>query len=147
MALYSLLNKSKPFLPTFSPSQVVNPMFKLLERLRYPFSLPNEVASDLGIDIQRCISFKNFLVALSNPSCCPKNLCRFMPRNLADKCFETAMRKEKFPQHSLYSYHFNGAWMEFVLHFDDQGRLRRLYLCHKDLKQKSNQVEIPLLTN
>ncbi len=64
-----------------------------------------------------------------------------MPREQAEDMFRLAIRKEKFQQNSLFSYHFKGGWVEFVLQFDEQARLRRLYTRHKDLKQK---CEIPI---
>ena len=59
-----------------------------------------------------------------------------MPREQAEETFRLAKRKEKFKQNSLFSYHFKRGWIEFNLQFDEQSRLRRLYICHKDLKRK-----------
>lgn len=66
-----------------------------------------------------------------------------MPRNEAEAAFKNASRTERFKQNTLCSYYFNEGWMEFILQFDNQARLRRIYLQHKDIDQDSG-VEIPL---
>jgi hypothetical protein len=115
---------------------------KLFVRLRYPFSMPEDVATDLGLlHISNSFSFKEFTDYLTDPHTRPSKLTRFMSREQAEDIFRKALRKERFPHNSLFSYHFNGGWMEFVLQFDEQSRLRRLYIRHKDLKQK---YEIPI---
>jgi hypothetical protein len=105
-------------------------------RFRYPCSLPEDVAQDLGLNISNLLTFTEFMDRLTQPKLCPKKLTKFMPREQAEQIFRTALRKECFKQNSLFSYHFNGGWMEFMLQFDEQSRLRRLYIQHKDLKQK-----------
>lgn len=109
-------------------------------RFRYPFSLPEDIASALGIQTQR-ISFTKLISNVTHPDYRPGNLTRFMPRSQAERAFQTALRKEKFQNDSLFSYYVNGAWVEFTLHFDTESRLRRLYLRYKDLKQA---YEIPI---
>jgi hypothetical protein len=118
-----------------------NFLFRFLIRFRYPVSTPEDVATDLGMNISNHLTFEEFMNRLTNPLYRPTKLIRFMPRDQAESLFQTALRKEKFNQNSLFSYYFNGGWMEFVLHFDGQSRLRRLYIRHKDLKQKH---EIPI---
>lgn len=120
---------------------VIHSLARLFPRLRYPLSMPEEVASDLGINVSNALTFEEFVDCLTSPHQRPTKLLRFMPRDEAEKTFQTALRKERFKQNSLFSYHFNGGWMEFMLQFDDQSRLRRLYIRHKDLKQK---FEIPI---
>lgn len=114
---------------------------KFTVRFRYPFSLPEDLAQDIGLDIHNLMSFDEFIKNLTDPCIKPKKLAKFMPRQQAEELFKTALRKEKFTQNSLISYHFNGGWMEFVLQFDDESRLRRIYIQHKDLK---NKYEIPI---
>src|SRR5262245_31955013 len=114
---------------------------RLWIRFRYPVSTPEDVATDLGLNISNLLSFKEFINCLTDPTYRPTHLTRFMPRELAEQRFRTALRKEKFQGNSLFSYYFNGGWMEFCLQFDEQSRLRRLYIRHKDLKQK---YEIPI---
>jgi hypothetical protein len=110
-------------------------------RYRYPCSTPEEVASDLGLNLTNKLSFAEFIAYLTNPEHKPAKILKFMPRERAENLFQKARRKEKFRHNSLFSYYFNEGWMEFILQFDDQSRLRRLYILHKDLKQK---YEIPI---
>lgn len=116
--------------------KIFRPFIHLFIRFRYPVSMPEDVAADLGLDISNSLSFKEFIHFLTDPSHRPSKLTRFMPREQAEDIFRLALRKERFQQNSLFSYHFKGGWMEFILQFDEQSRLRRLYIRHKDLKQK-----------
>ncbi len=120
---------------------LLKPFFYFFIRLRYPVSLPEDVATDLGLNISNSLTFQEFINYLTDPHHRPSKLTRFMPRHQAEDMFRYALRKEKFQQNSLFSYYFKGGWMEFVLQFDEQSRLRRLYIRHKDLKQKH---EIPI---
>lgn len=115
---------------------IFKPFSTFFIRLRYPVSLPEDVASDLGFELSNSIQFNDFIRFLTDPSHRPTNLSRLMPRGQAEDVFRLARRKEKFSKISLFSYHFNGGWMEFILEFDEQALLRRLYIRHKDLKQK-----------
>ena len=119
----------------------LSPFFRLLSRFRYPVSLPEDVAKDLGFSLSNFMSFGELVQCLTHSTTPPANLQRFMPRSQAEKVFQKALRKEKFSQNSLFSYYFNEGWMEFVLQFDDDSRLRRLYIQHKKIKDKT---EIPL---
>lgn len=121
--------------------KLLNPLYRLFWRFRYPVSMPEEVARDLGLGFSNFLTFKEFVGCLVHPMACPNNLKKFMPRCQAEEVFRSARRKEKFTHNSLYSYYFSEGWMEFILQFDEQSRLRRLYIQHKDLKRK---VEIPL---
>ena len=112
-------------------------------RIRYPVSLPEEIATDLGITASNHLTFNEFVNTLINPSLRPGRLMRFMPRAAAEAAFESAQRKEKFSRNSLYSYYFNEGWLEFNLHFDEQSRLRRIYLQHKQFVNGPG-IEIPL---
>ncbi|WP_068468214.1 hypothetical protein [Candidatus Protochlamydia phocaeensis] len=115
---------------------LTQPLKHFFIRLRYPVSMPEDVAADLGLNISNALSFKEFIKCLTNPCLRPTKLMRFMPREEAESIFQAALRKERFKQNSLFSYHFNGGWMEFMLQFDEQSRLRRIYIQHKDLEQK-----------
>lgn len=117
------------------------PFQRLFVRFRYPVSMPEDVASDLGLNISNYLTFQEFIELLTNPNTKPSKLSRYMPRHEAECIFQSALRKERFKHDSLFSYYFNGGWMEFVLQFDEQSRLRRLYINHKDMKQK---YEIPM---
>lgn len=116
--------------------KLLKPLINLFIRFRYPVSRPEDVAMDLGLNISNSLSFLEFINCLTDPSYRPTKLMRFMPRHQAEDIFRCALRKERFPQNSLFSYHFKGGWMEFMLQFDEQSRLRRLYIRHKTLKQK-----------
>lgn len=106
---------------------------QLLQRWRYPVSLPGDVLGALGIEACDSIGFREFLKVLVDPSRNPKNLVRFMPRRSAEALFSLAVRKERFRNESLFSFYFQDSWVEFVLHFDEASRLRRVYVQHQDL--------------
>lgn len=116
-------------------------LYKLFLRFRYPVSLPEEVAEALGVNLSKFSSFQEFIEQLFN--CRPTRLTKFMPRKDAEKAFQNALQKDRFQQMSLFSYYFNEGWLEFVLQFDEQSRLRRLYLQHKQISQEEG-IEIPL---
>lgn len=109
---------------------------RFIIRFRYPVSTPEDVAKDLGLNISNFLPFEQFIDCLLHLPVPPRKLTKFMPREQAESIFRMALRKEKFKQNSLFSYYFNGGWMEFMLQFDEQSRLRRIYIHHKDLKQK-----------
>ena len=106
-------------------------------------SLPEEIADALGVDICNSLRFKKILNLLTSPECKPTTLKRFMPRDLAEEAFQGALLKEHFLQSSLFSFYFPEGWMEFELQFDEQSRLRRIYVHHK-LISLPKGVEIPL---
>ena len=112
-------------------------------RFRYPVALPEDVAKALGIDVSNFITFDEFFSCLTSPSCCAKRLTRFMPRMQAEKAFSGAQRKEHFHRSSLFSYYFNEGWMEFNLEFDNDARLRRVYIHHRSIDQDRG-IEIHL---
>ncbi len=109
--------------------QFLHAVRNLLIRLRYPVSLPEDVADSLGIDIKNSIEFQKFLSRCQAAR--PTRLCKFMPRMEAERAFHNALRKEKFSSSSLYSFYFNEGWLEFELQFDANSLLRRVYLHHK----------------
>lgn len=118
-------------------------LYHVILRFRYPVTLPEEIATDLGISIPNFLSFNEFIYQLTNISCKPRRLKRFMPRELAEAALESAQRKERFSRNSLYSYYFHEGWLEFNLHFDEHARLRRIYLHHKHVDDIKG-IEIPL---
>lgn len=118
-------------------------LYRFFLRFRYPVSLPEEVASALGVKISSFLTFDEFVRCLTAPTCRPTRLSKFMPREKAEAAFQSALRKERFKQNSLFSYYFSEGWMEFVLQFDEQSRLRRIYLQHKHI-QEDRGIEIPL---
>ncbi len=112
-------------------------------RFRYPISMPEDIGTSLGIQMSNYITFHEFVTKLTSPACKPTKLLKFMPREKAEEAFFGAPLKEKFRNNTLVSYCFNEGWVEFVLHFDDNSKLRRIYLQHKDIKQDCG-LEIPL---
>ncbi len=117
-------------------------MFVLM-RVRYPVSLPEEVARALGVELSNFMSFRAFVDYLGSTSCRPTRLAKYMSRGEAEALFGSALRKERFQRTSLFSYYFNHSWIEFKLQFDEQERLRRLYLQHRKVDTPGG-IEIPL---
>lgn len=103
-------------------------------RFRYPVSLPEDVAQALGLQISNFVTFNQFVHYLSEPTCRPTRLHKFMPREDAEAAFQNAHTKECFVRSSLFSFYFPEGWIEFTLEFDENERLRRLYLNHKHIK-------------
>jgi hypothetical protein len=118
-------------------------LYRIILRFRYPVTLPEEIATDLGITVSNFLTFNEFVCQLTSLSCRPQRLSRFMPRDAAEAAFESAQRKEKFGHNSLFSYYFHEGWLEFSLHFDEHSRLRRIYLQHKYFDNEPG-IEIPL---
>ncbi|SCA63413.1 Uncharacterized protein SCG7109_AO_00090 [Chlamydiales bacterium SCGC AG-110-M15] len=117
---------------------------RLLMRWRYPFTLPEDILSVLGVDdIGGSLSFHDFMHVLSSPECRPQRLVRLMSRNDAEAVFSTALKKERFQNETLFSFYFEESWVEFILHFDSDSRLRRIYLHHNGLSVDEG-VEINL---
>lgn len=116
--------------------KMLDRIYRLLSRFRYPVSMPEDVARDLGLNISNYVTFSEFINSVIDPLSPPKNLARYMSRDIAEGMFCLARKKEKFKTCSLFSYHFKDGWMEFILQFDNQSQLRRLYICHKHLKEK-----------
>jgi hypothetical protein len=121
----------------------VNQLKKIYCRLQYPVSLPEDVAGALGIQVDNYLSFDAFIAILQSAECRPTRLMKYMPRQEAEQAFHMALRKETFKETALFSYYFSRGWLGFRLHFDDQSRLRRLYLQHKELNQGEG-IEIAL---
>lgn len=116
---------------------------RFLLRFRYPITLPEEIAQALGIELPNFLTFDQFFNRLTCPNCRPTRLARFMQREQAEEAFLHAHCKESFKHSSLFSFYFSEGCLEFVLQFDDQSRLRRLYMHHRYLKQERG-VEIRL---
>lgn len=110
-------------------------------RFRFPCSLPSEIGDSLGVEFSRYPTFPEMIDDISH--CTPTRLYKYMPRDEAEELFRTAQKKEQFVSSSLFSYYFNEGWVEFVLYFDEQSRLRRLYFQHKSIEQDEG-IEIPL---
>lgn len=116
---------------------IINYLLEMLVRLRYPVSLPQDVACSLGIELPNTVRFKELLTQLTDPSLKLGTLTRYMPRDEAERSFQSALRKERFQHSSLYSFYFTEGWLEFELHFDETSKLRRLYVHHRLLPYPS----------
>lgn len=114
-----------------------------LSRLRYPVSMPEDIALALGIPISNHLHFEEFFAQLSSPKLRPTKLLKFMPRDDAEQAFHKALHKERYSDKTLVSYYFMEGWLEFVLQFDDNCCLRRIYLQHKNIKD-DHGLEITL---
>jgi hypothetical protein len=122
--------------------RAAEPFYNLFLRWRYPFSLPEDICIPLGIEAQRSVDFAEFMHLLTTPQGCPRYLRRFMPRDKAEALFMNAKKKERFKNESLYSFYFGHTWVEFVLQFDVESRLRRVYMHNKDLKDDGLEIRI-----
>jgi len=123
--------------------KAIDHLFHFFLRFRYPVSLPGDIANALGVDVSNFLTFDEFVTQLTSANCRPTKLTKFMPRARVEKAFCGALRKEHFKEKTIFSYYFSEGWMEFVLLFDEQSRLRRIYIQHK-LIEKEEGVEIPL---
>lgn len=107
-------------------------MYRFFLRFRYPVSLPEDIACALGVELSCYLTFNEFVSRLQSPHFRPTRLKKYMSRELAEVAFNSALRSDRFGQKSLFAYYFNEVgWMEFVLQFDEEGRLRRIYLQHR----------------
>lgn len=122
--------------------KVIDSFHRVLIRFRYPVSLPEEIAKALGVPLSNALPFKEFVKQLVVPTLKPTTLCKFMHREQAEQMFQNAPCKERFHRSTLISYYFTEGWLEFVLKFDDQHRLRRIYIHHKII---SNEEGIEIL--
>lgn len=66
-----------------------------------------------------------------------------MPRKEAEQAFKAALKRVRQKDRSIYSYYFNNGWVEFSLIFDQDGRLRHLFMKHNDAFFEKG-IEIPL---
>lgn len=116
---------------------------RLLHRFRYPVSMPDDLANDLGVSITSNPSFGDFIEYLKISANRPTKLWKMMPRYQAERRFQSALKKEVFPGSTFFSYSFQHSWLLVVLHFDAQSRLRRLHVqCPSSIDKKS--FDIPL---
>lgn len=113
-------------------------------RFRYPVSMPSEVADALGIELSSKNTLEELIRQLLELKCRPQGLMKYMKREAAENRFQNAVKKERFNQKTLFSYYFNQGWVEFMLQFDDESRLRRLYLYHYSAGTPRG-IEIPLI--
>lgn len=130
----------------FTPTKWFEILQRIFTRFRYPVSMPEDIAHALGISLSNSLPFKECMLKICQPGLSPTRLIKYMPRELAERAFGNAVRKEKFREKTLVSYYFNEGWLEFVLHFDRESRLRRIYIVHRDI-QDDRGFELPLITS
>jgi len=114
-----------------------------VDRFRYPFSMPEDIGHDLGLDITNRLDFDTFLQILSSSACLPRNLRRYMSREEVEDIFSHAFRTDRFRDKTRFAYYFKQGWVEFELKFDERNQLRRLFLQSCHLPQEG-VLEIPL---
>ncbi|MFZ0566117.1 MAG: hypothetical protein WAM28_08040 [Chlamydiales bacterium] len=106
--------------------QLLESIIRLLSRFRYPVSLPEDVARDLGLFLPNTLGFRDFLRLLASPHHRCARLHKYISRHRAEAVFESALQTEKFKSCTLISYYFNKGWLVFTLHFDEQMLLTRI---------------------
>lgn len=121
--------------------KMIDSFGRFLARFRYPVSLPEDIAAALGIDISNFLTYDQFVSKIC--SCLPTKIRKFMPREEAEKAFQLAISKERFQRNTLCSYEFSQGRIVFILKFDEEGRLRRLYMQQKHIISDQG-LEIPL---
>lgn len=104
---------------------------EMFVRFRYPLSLPRDVGLALGIEVTNSLRFERVLDILLAPTSQPQRLVKYMPREHAEEAFDGAAKMERFLRSTLCSFYFTEGCLEFELQFDEENRLRRLYLHHK----------------
>ncbi|MEC7838839.1 MAG: hypothetical protein VX777_02230 [Chlamydiota bacterium] len=116
---------------------------RFLARFRYPVSLPEDVTETLGVQVSNFLSFDELIKKVASSRCNPLSLAKYMPRKDAERAFQRATCIERFGEKTLVSYFFPEGWVEFILKFDRQSRLRRIYLLHKGIEDEGG-IEISL---
>lgn len=118
---------------------------KLVARIWYPVALPEDIANCFGLKVSNLLSLEDLLGVLKRSQSYTSFLSRYMPRDIAESVFRRATSIESFGEKTIASFYFRGGWMEYVLQFDKEDRLRRVYLCHRQIE--SEGVEIPLTSS
>jgi len=118
---------------------VIDTLLEVFVRLRYPVSLPADIAQALGIEIKNTIKFKDLMNQITQKDFTPNRLVKFMSKDVAELAFQKAARKEYFCNSTLFSFYFIEGWLEFELHYDESARLRRLYIHHKMISTLESQ--------
>lgn len=119
----------------------LNLILNMIHRMRHPASLPSDVATDLGLGIYSRLPLMELLKLIQSPTFKTDKLKKFMRKEIADGVFKHAARKDIFQFTSRFSYLFGQGVLEFVLHFDTEGRLRRAYVHFQE-----TQIELELDT-
>jgi len=118
---------------------------KLVARIWYPVALPEDIAHCFNLKVSNLLSQEELVRVLRKSQSYTAFLSRYMPRDIAESVFRRATSIESFGDKTIISYYFIGGWMEYVLQFDAEDRLRRVYLAHRALERGSE--EIPLTSS
>lgn len=113
-----------------------------LIRIRYPRSMPEDIAAALGISSDQPVDWQQVLSHLQGSGWAPPRLHRLMARVHAEAAFSSALQIEEFTHTALCSYHLAGGWLTFDLHFDLDQRLRRLYVRHPSLGGEPRELSL-----
>jgi hypothetical protein len=124
-------------------STIYQALMKFLARIWYPVALPEDLAEVFEIEISNFVPYPKLLETISGCQLHSHRLAKYMPRKLAESVFRHATCVETFKDKSIASYYFHEGWIEFVLYFDQDGALRRIYLLHKEIPNEMG-VELPL---
>ncbi len=122
---------------------LMDQFWRFCARFRYPVSLPEDVSSALGVPLSNFLPFDQLVSKICSS---PTKLSRYMPREEVEAAFSHAVCKEKFNDNTVCSFCFNQGRIVFILKFDDQSRLRRIYFQHK-LIRSDQGIEIPLYSD
>lgn len=114
----------------------------LVARIWHPVTLPEEIAGCFGLKVSNFLSVEDLIRVLSKSQCYTTCLSRYMPREIAEAVFRNATTIESFGEKTIISYYFRDGWVEYVLLFDQEDRLRRVYLNHRAIETEG--IEIPL---
>lgn len=125
--------------------RVYKKLATLFHRFRNPISLPEDIGKDLGIQVlHNELNFQDCMHKLTGSACQSKYLHKLMPRAQAEALFKKAVHKECFKDITLFSYYIYSGWLAFKLVFDEEDRLRRVYLQHKAIKNQDEGLEMIL---
>jgi hypothetical protein len=123
--------------------KAMDQLYRFFIRFRYPVSMPEDIATALGLDISNYVTFDQFVNLITHPTCKPTRISKYMPREKAEEAFRGAQCKDRFKRSTLFSFYFSEGWLEFTLEYDEQSLLRRVYVNHKQIKQDRG-VELTL---
>lgn len=112
---------------------------RFLARFRYPVTLPEDVAETLGLEVSNFLSFDELIKKLTCCNSNPLRLAKYMPRREAEHAFQHATCIDRFGRKTLVSYYFPEGWVEFVLEYDTEMLLRRIYLRHKGVEAEEGE--------
>ena len=124
---------------------MIHAIYKLLARIRHPYSLPEDLGKAVGHPLPNHLCFEELLGLLQGEDFRPGTLYINMPRWQALDAFQSALKKEFFGNRASLSFQFSCGWIQFDLDFERE-RLRRVFLHHPKL-DLGDRHEITLQSN